>query len=66
MMSVNETVRKVYEAGEYTDAKGFVWVRGMDGWFLQGQPDDAPIFLSRHHDMVAMIERENPDDPGNP
>lgn len=59
-LSKNKAVRAAYAAGEYTDARGVQWVRGMDGWFDYGNPD--LICLARHDDMVNMIEQENPDE----
>lgn len=59
-LSKNKAVRAAYDAGTYTDALGVSWRKGMDGWF-----DDnyfGGMFLARHDDMVAMIEKENPDE----
>lgn len=58
-MSLNDNpaVRKAYEDRVYTDARGLVWKRGMDGWFMDGVED---IYLARHDDFVAMIEEEHP------
>lgn len=58
MMSTNPAVREAYRASEYTDARGVKWTRGMDGWFDYSNPD--LICLARHHDIVTMIESENP------
>ena len=58
-MSQNKAVQAAYESGEYTDAKGNNWVKGMDGWFLN--MGEAGLCLAYHHDFVEMIEKENPD-----
>lgn len=54
----NPAVRKAYEDRTYTDAKGVVWRRGMDGWF----DDDykGGVFLCRHDDFVDLVLKENP------
>lgn len=59
MLNDNKAVKTAYEKGTYTDARGRQWRRGMDGWFLVHDGDG--IFLARHHDMIAMIEKERPD-----
>lgn len=61
-LSKNKAVREAYASSEYTDAKGFSWYRGMDGWFLRNEDPASPIMLARHDDMVAMIEKEHPDE----
>ena len=57
-LSSNLAVRRAYDTGIYLDKAGNEWRKGMDGWF----DDDyaGGIFLCRHHDMVAMIEKEHP------
>jgi hypothetical protein len=56
----NPAVKKAYEDRTYTDtAKGRTWRRGMDGWFLDGVEGEG-IYLIRHHDFVAMVEKEHP------
>jgi len=56
-MSKNVAVAAAFLAGEYTDARGTLWVKGMDGWFDRSNPDI--ICLAYHHDMAALIEKEN-------
>jgi hypothetical protein len=56
-LSSNPAVTKAYKAGTYTDARGVSWRRGMDGWFSDYRDG---VCLCYHHDMVAMIEKENP------
>lgn len=58
-MSSNPAVRAAYEARTYTDAHGNEWRRGMDGWFLDNVDGKGGMMLCRHHDFVAMVEREN-------
>ena len=57
-MSNNPAVSKAYAEGAYTTKTGHAWRRGMDGWFFDGDPNT--IHLIRHHDMVSLIEQENP------
>lgn len=57
-MSNNPAVRKAYADGKYTTKTAHEWRRGMDGWFNDSAPNT--IHLIRHHDMVSLIEQENP------
>lgn len=57
----NKAVEAAYEARKYTDANGDEWRRGMDGWFLDDAAGPGTVMLVRHHDFVAIIEREHPD-----
>lgn len=56
----NPAVREAYAAGTYTDVRGVVWRRGMDGWFDDDYCDGA-VFLCRHQDFVEMVEKEHPE-----
>lgn len=62
-MSLNDNpaVRKAYEERTYTDKNGDQWRRGLDGWFLD-YPDGS-VMLCRHHDFVALVEKEHPAPP---
>lgn len=57
-MSGHPAVAKAYRDGEYTDANGTLWQRGLDGWFDRSDPD--LIRLAYHHSIVELIEIENP------
>jgi hypothetical protein len=61
-MSLNDNpaVKVAYEARSYTDARGTVWRRGMDGWF--DDDFEGGIYLMRHEDFVEMVEKEQPND----
>lgn len=56
----NPAVRKAYEDKVYTDTTGAEWKRGMDGWFLENIDGRGGIMLARHHDFVALVEKEHP------
>jgi hypothetical protein len=58
----NKAVEAAYESRKYVDAAGVEWRRGMDGWFLDDVDGKGGVMLIRHHDMVARIEREHPDE----
>lgn len=60
MKSDNPAVREAYEKGTYTDKKGWLWRRGMDGWFHDRS--EGGVFLTYNHLMIAMIEEEHPND----
>ena len=60
-LSSNPAVTKAYDDGTYTDKDGSKWRRGMDGWFLDNVDGRGGMMLCYHHDMVALIERENPE-----
>lgn len=34
----------------------------MDGWFLDNVDGKGGTMLCRHHDMIEMMEWENPED----
>jgi hypothetical protein len=51
-------VTKAYADGKYTTKTSHVWQRGMDGWFNDSTP--STIHVIHHHDMVSLIEQENP------
>lgn len=59
-LSENRAVNLAYSKGNYTDADGRQWRRGMDGWFLENTVNQ--IVLIRHHDFVSKVEGEHPDD----
>jgi hypothetical protein len=59
-LSNNPGVRKAYEAGTNTDAKGREWRRGLDGWFLDNIDGKGGMMLTYHHLMAELIEKENP------
>jgi hypothetical protein len=60
-LSRNPTVHAAYVRGTYLDDEGHHWRRGMDGWFLDNVDGKGGVMLVRHDDMVAMIEKEHPD-----
>ena len=49
-------VNAAYAAGEYTDAAGQTWRKGMDGWFFDDEA--GGLWLVHHHDMAAKITEE--------
>lgn len=57
----NKAVEAAYEKRTYVDAEGKEWRRGLDGWFLDNPYGTGGVMLVRHHDMVALIEKENPE-----
>ena len=62
VMNTNPKVKAAYTSGIYTDKKGNEWRKGMDGWFLDNVDGKGGMMLCRHHDMVTMIEKENPNE----
>lgn len=56
----NLAVAEAYKLGTYTDSKGQVWQRGMDGWFFEMSKDSS--LLIRHGDFIELIEKEHPDE----
>lgn len=59
-LSDNPAVRKAYDDGTYTDAKGVTYRRGMDGWFVDNIDGKGGMMLVWHHHFVELIEKENP------
>jgi hypothetical protein len=53
-------VRLAYASRAYTDRNGDVWRLGMDGWFLDDAAGPGTVMLVRHHEFVAIIEKEHP------
>ncbi|MDP9903137.1 hypothetical protein [Arthrobacter bambusae] len=57
-MNGNPAVAKAYNDGDYTDARGVRWERGInDGWFNRSR---GVVCVAYHEQMVALIEKENP------
>jgi len=57
-----KAVREAYARGKYVDAERNEWRRGMDGWFLDNIDGQGGRMLCRHHDFVALINREHPEE----
>ena len=64
-MERSEASLRAYKSGVYISKDGTVHKRGMDGWFSDGgtvQHEDGSThpmtILTRHHDMIEIIERE--------
>lgn len=65
-LNSNPAVKRAFEERRYTDARGTVWGRGMDGWHDVSAVEDGEdtfvdgIFQLPHYTLIKMIEEENP------
>lgn len=61
----DDAVGEAVASGTYTDRKGCVYKKGMDGWFsdigmVQGEDGNwrPTVHVTYHHDMIAFIRKE--------